>query len=401
MKIAHINTTRGRSGTEGVVFTIHNMLVERGDTSIVTYGRGPVLINNDENHRIGTDVDVLGHLVQTRILDNHGFASRHATIKFLIWLESNNPDVVHLHNIHGYYINCELLFEYLKVRRINVVWTLHDCWPITGHCTNFEYINCEKWKYDCGRCGQLAAYPKTLFVDRTKKNLLRKRRVFSGVERLSIVTPSKWLSEIIHRSYLDQYPVSVINNALDLEVFRNKNGNFKARHCIEKKFMILGVAYVWGGGNGFDYFLRLSADLPSEYVIVLVGLTKRQVSFLPAGIIGIERTANVEELVEIYSEANVFCNPTLDDNFPTVNIEALACGTPIITFRTGGSPEAVGEDCGIIVEKGDYNGLIGAISEIRHNQSVYSPENCRRHAEKYFDKRTRYLDYLQLYNSLI
>jgi glycosyltransferase involved in cell wall biosynthesis len=288
------------------------------------------------------------HGLQTRIFDNHGMASKIATKKLIKQIKQINPNIIHLHNIHGYYLNYAILFEYLNELNIPIVWTLHDCWSITGHCTYFSFVGCNKWKSECYSCPQKKSYPTSWFIDRSKENFRLKKKHFTSLSNMTIVPVSNWLSDLIKESYLHKYPIRTIHNGIDLSVFKPSDSEkFKSMYNIQNKFILLGVANKWELRKGLKDFVELSNLLDSDYKIVLVGLSRKQIEQLPDNILGIERTESVEGLAEIYSAGDVFLNPTYEDNFPTTNLEALACGTPVITYETGGSPEAIDESTGI------------------------------------------------------
>lgn len=335
-----INSVCGKGSTGRIVLDIHNALIEQGHKSLVAYGREPA-IGCENAIRIGTKKDIYAHGLYTRILDKHGLGSQKATRQFIKNIEAESPDIIHLHNIHGYYLNYEILFRFLKNFGKPVIWTFHDCWPFTGHCVHFTYAGCERWQKVCHDCPQKRSYPGSLVFDNSRRNFERKREAFTGVKDLTIVTPSKWLAGLVKQSFLSEYETVVISNGIDTTVFRPVLSDFKSRHAIEDKFMILGVANVWSQRKGLKYFLELADILENDEIIVLVGLTKKQVESLPANIIGITRTNNIQELVEIYSAADVFVNPTLEDNYPTVNLEAQACGTYVVTFDSGGTRETI------------------------------------------------------------
>lgn len=340
MRVLQINTVYGRGSIGRIMMGIHKALLEEGHESYVAYGRNLVL-NHPEAIRIGTDFDVYAHVLLTRLFDLHGFGSKRATKSFLRKVEEMNPDVIHLHNIHGYYINIELLFDYLKEKQKPVVWTLHDCWAFTGHCAYFDYVGCYKWKSGCYNCPQKKKYPSSYLMDNSKRNFERKKKLFNGIKKMLIVTPSKWLADLVKESFLKEYPVEVIPNGIDTNVFKPTRGDFRSKYNLEEKFIILGVANVWEERKGLRYFLELAGMLREDEVIVLVGLKKNQIKKLPAKIVGIERTNSAKELAEIYTTADVFLNPTLEDNYPTVNLEAQACGTYVITFDSGGAKETI------------------------------------------------------------
>ncbi|AZR73927.1 glycosyl transferase [Anoxybacter fermentans] len=396
MKVLQINSVCGIGSTGRIATDIHNILIENGHESYIAYGRDEAR-GCDTSIRIGSKFDNYMHVVKTRLFDKHGFGSRKATAEFLNKVEKLNPDIIHLHNIHGYYINIELLFKYLKKANKPVVWTLHDCWAFTGHCAYFDYVGCDKWKTICYSCPQKKGYPSSILLDNSKNNYNKKKEIFTGVKNMTIVTPSNWLAGLVKQSFLEEYPVKVINNGIDLEVFKPTASNFRKKYNLENKFIILGVASVWEHRKGYKYFIELSKKIKKDEVIVMVGLTEKQKNKLPNNIIGITRTNNVRELVEIYSAADVFINPTLEDNFPTTNLEALACGTPVITFNTGGSKESVDENCGFVVQKGNIDELIYTIRKIKgQSKSSYSRQ-CVEKAKALYNKKDNFKKYLELY----
>ncbi len=396
MKVLQINSVCGIGSTGRIATDLHQTLINSGHESYIAFGRNTPR-NCAENIRIGTDLDVCRHVLLTRTLDKHGFGSRKATRLFLRSVEDLDPDIIHLHNIHGYYINIELLFEYLKSVDKPVVWTLHDCWPFTGHCSHFDYIGCDKWKTHCGNCPQRGEYPKSL-IDNSRLNFARKKESFTGIRDLTIVSPSKWLAELVKTSFLGNYPVNVINNGIDLSVFKPTSSDFRRKYGLEDKFIILGVANVWSAKKGLHIFYELSGQLLEDEVVILVGLSPTQMKDLPEGIVGITNTKNAVELASIYSAADVFLNPTLEDNFPTTNIEALACGLPVITFDTGGSPESVLGDCGMVVEKNNLNGLVNAIQKMKDVDKSSVQADCTQVAIRHFNKWKTNRSYLKLYN---
>lgn len=401
MRVLQINSVCGIGSTGRIATDIHAILKEQGHESYIAYGRGNA-INCDSAIRIGNKYDNYSHVLKTRIFDKHGFGSKRATKEFIAKVKELDPDVIHLHNIHGYYINVEILFEYLKEANKPAVWTLHDCWSFTGHCTNFEYTGCECWKIDGDhKCIQKRSYPKSLLFNNSKNNYERKKRAFTGVENLTIVTPSKWLAGLVEESFLGEYPIKVINNGIDLKVFKPVKNDIREKYNIGNKFIILGVANVWNQSKGYDYFIQLSRQLKHDEVIIMVGLNEGQIKKIPQNIIGIPRTKNVKELAEIYSSANVFVNPTLEDNFPTTNLEALACGVPIITFATGGSVESVVDGCGFVVEKENVKGIENAINQIKSSNRLIYHNNCLNRANEFYDKNIKIKEYIKLYKSNI
>ncbi|WP_391202996.1 glycosyltransferase [Psychrobacillus sp. L4] len=399
MKVIQINSVCGIGSTGRIATDIHNILIEQGHESYISYGRDNPK-NCDTAIKIGTKYDNYTHVALTRIYDKHGFGSKKATMEFIKKVEEFNPDVIHLHNIHGYYINIELLFDYLKKANKPIIWTLHDCWAFTGHCTHFDYTGCKKWKTGCSDCPEKNSYPASAFIDNSKVNYFKKKDIFNGVKNLTIITPSKWLANLVQESYLRDYPVKVINNGIDLNVFQSTKNNFREKNNLEGKFIILGVASIWSRKKGFEYFLELSSRIKANEIIVLVGVTEKQKKLLPKNVLGINKTNNIKELAKIYSAADVFINPTLEDNFPTVNLEALACGTPVITFETGGSVESIDTNSGFIVEKGDIKGLINSIEKVKEQGKLIYSTHCKNRARELYDKSDKFNEYLQEYIQL-
>lgn len=399
MKVLQINTVCGRGSTGRIAVDIHKLLLEQGHESVIAYGRGEPL-NCDNTIKIGNKIDFYNHALKTRLLDRHGFGSKKATGDFVDKIKYYNPDIIHLHNIHGYYLNIEILFNFLRKFNKPVVWTLHDCWAFTGHCSYFDYANCYKWEMHCQECPERKSYPKSIFIDNSYNNYEKKRKLFTSLDKLTLVTPSEWLARLVKRSFLKEYPVKVINNGIDLNVFKPVPGDFRERNNLTNKFIILGVANNWEKRKGFEYFIELSKLIETDEAIVMVGLSKNQLKQLPKNIIGITRTNNVKELAEIYTCADVFFNPTLEDNFPTANLESLACGTPVITFNTGGSIETVDNSTGLIVEKGNLEEAIKMIRRVKTEGKDKYRDFCIKRASKYYNKDDRFQEYIKLYKSL-
>lgn len=351
MKVVQISTFSYKAAGN-IMMNLHRAMMKNGIDSYVVWGRGRKA-ENDHEYFMDDSWGVKLHGVYTRITDKTGFASTLSTRKLLNWLDEIEPDIIHLHCIHGYFINISLLFTYIKEKNIKVIWTQHDCWAFTGHCAYFDACGCEKWKTGCHDCEQLTTYPASRLMDNSKWNWKTKKELFTGAN-VTVVTPCEWLSELVKISFLREYPIRVIYNGIDTNVFKPTKSYFKKKNEIEAKKMILGVASEWTERKGLRDFIELDEMLDKkEYVIVLVGVSKKQVENLPKDIIALNRTNNIKELVEIYSAADVYFNPTYEDNFPTTNLEATACGTPVITYDTGGSPESV--DPRAVVQKGNLN----------------------------------------------
>lgn len=391
------------SGSVGrIAEQIGETILANGWSSYITYARN---INPSKSNiiKIGSKLDIYKHGIATRIFDNHGFSSITATKRLIKEIKLISPDIIHLHHLHGYYINIELLFQYLKESQKPVVWTFHDCWSFTGHCAYFDYVGCEKWKTQCFACEQKQEYPKSLFFDRSELNYNEKKRIFNSVKNMTIVPVSIWLSTKIKDSFLKEYPCKVIQNGIDLDVFypRETKNQIIEKYNIKNKYILLGVASTWEKRKGLEEFFKLARIINDDFIIILVGLSQNQINKLPSNIIGIKRTENTEELAMLYSGSDIFINPTLEDTFPTTNLESLACGTPIITYSTGGSVESVNDKTGLIVEQGDVEGIYKAIKKIIENGKKSYSKNCRENAEINFNKHSKFIEYLDLYKSLI
>lgn len=327
-----------------------------------------------------------------------GFFNIFSTVRLISKMKEIKPDIIHLHNLHGWYINLSMLFRYIKRHNIKTVWTLHDCWSFTGHCPHFDMIGCDKWRKGCYKCPQFNNYPRSLF-DNSKYMYKFKREWFTGVKNMTIVTPSEWLAGFVKQSFLGDYPVKVINNGIDLNIFKPTESDFRKKYALENKYIVLGVAFGWDKRKGLDVFCEMAQRFDSEkFQIVLVGTDENIDRNLPKNIISIHRTENQKELAEIYTAADVFANPTREENYPTVNMECIACGTPIVTFNTGGSPEILDETCGAVVPKDDINAMFNEIIRICETQP-YSKDDCLKRAES-FDKNKRFKEYINLYKEL-
>lgn len=392
-KLLIINITCNQGSTGKISEQVGLMMKERGWD--VYYAHGARRANPSQLKTIPFS-SVRGeylHALKSLLFDADGLGSTSATRRLVGLIEEIKPDVIQIHNIHGYYLNYKVLFEYLNSSDIPVVVTLHDCWNFTGHCTHFVTAGCEKWKSGCYDCPLLNVPPKS-FVDRSKRNFALKQNLFLTNKNLHIVPVSYWLKGMVAQSFLKNKDIQVIQNGIDLNVFRP----FKRTNV--NKFRILGVSNVWNKDKGIYDIYNLRKILPAlEYEIILVGLTKQQIDELPEGLTGITSTANQQELAKMYSDADVLINPTYADTFPTVNLEALACGTPVITYNTGGSPESLTPETGIVVKQGDVDAMADAI--IHMKETPLSSNACRAYALEHFDKDKCFEKYAELYQSLL
>lgn len=393
-KLLQINITSNSGATGKITEEIGAEAIRHGWESYVAYSRG-IPISQSNLVTVGSRYDMRRHGLLTRLTDAHGLGSAKATKALIERIRTIGPDIIHLHNIHGYYLNYPRLFDYLREWGGLVVWTLHDCWAFTGHCAHFEDAGCRRWEVQCHHCPLRNTYPISWFADRSTRNYLDRKAAFTSLPNLTLVSPSKWLDNILGRSFLAGFDRRVIHNGIDINLFHpyGQPG--------QEERMVLATAWVWNRAKGLDDLINLSRMLPANYRLCIVGLSEKQRRELPSSIKGITRTENQKALAQLYSKASVFVNPTYGDTFPTTNLESLACGTPVVTYRTGGSPEAISESTGRVVERADIPALYNAIIELGKLPQKELSRNCRRRAEELFDQRRRFVEYVDLYDSLI
>ena len=402
MRIAEINIVANGS-TGRIMLHIARVARDCGyevkTFSPVLFARGAKKIQSQipEHFSWGGVGESFFHYYAGTLLGKNGLLSKKGTAQLINELKAFNPDIIHLHNIHRYCLNLPMLFDYIKTSGAKVVWTLHDCWSFTGNCAHFVSSGCEKWKEGCYSCPQPRSYPK-MYVDTSKKMYELKKKLFCGVKDMTLVTPSRWLCELTEQSFLREYPARVINNGIDLSVFKPTDGNFREKHGLLNKKIILGVAFRWSYEKGLDVMTELSKRLPDDYKIVLVGTNESVDASLPENILSIHKTENQRELAEIYTAADLFVNATREDTYPTVNMEALACGTPVLTFDIGGSAEIIDDSCGCAVKVNDVDGMEREIVRIC-TEKPYSAEACLERARS-FDMHDRFKEYVELYKEV-
>ncbi len=391
MKIVQINSVCGSGSTGKICVAVSELLNSCGTENYVMYACG--VSNYSQGVRYMSSFEVKVQALKSKLFGNYGFQTQAATKRLIEKLDKINPDIVHLHNLHSHNVNLKLLFAYFKAKNTKLYWTFHDCWAFTGYCPHYDMIGCDKWKNEgCHNCPQRRHY--SWIFDRSKALYNKKKELFTGLN-LTIITPSKWLADQVKQSFLSEYEVKVINNGIDLSVFKPRESDFRIKHGLEDKFIVLGVAFDWGVRKGLDVFIELSKRLDERFKIVLVGTNENVDKELPKNIISIHRTQNQIELAEIYTAADVFVNPTREENFPTTHLEALACGTPVVAFNIGGCYEMLDETCGCIVEKNKVDALEKAIIKIC-TQKMYESQNCTFKAEK-FSAKVNFEKYQSLY----
>lgn len=398
--LLQINSVVNSGSTGRIAEEIGRTALDAGWRSVIAYGRNP-RPSASELIRVGNDWDVRLHGLHSRIFDDHGFGSRKATEAFIRKTEALAPDVVHLHNVHGYYLNIEALFRWLAQSGVPVVWTLHDCWPFTGHCSHYTKIGCDRWLTGCFSCPQKRDYPASLVFDRSRKNWEQKRELFSSVKNLTLVPVSDWLAGEVRKSFLGDKKIVRIHNGTDTETFSPKTNGVAVRkkYGLGNRFVALGCAGAWGESKGLRHYAELAERTDEDLAIVMVGVTEATAKTLPQNIIAIPRTESIEELAALYSAANVVLNLSYQETFGLTTVEGFACGTPGIVFRSTASPELITPETGIVVEPGDVDGVLAAIAEIRSRGKAAYSAACRSRALACFRKEDRWAEYLRLYET--
>lgn len=396
-KLLQINTVVNSGSVGRIAEQLGSTMINQGWESYIAYGRG---IGQSRSNilRIGKSSDIIIHGAVTRLLDRHGLGSATATRKFIKDIERLSPDIIHLHNIHGYYINYPVLFDFLKHYGAPVVWTLHDCWAFTGHCSHFTAAGCYKWRSQCGACRQKRLYPESFLLDRSSDNYNDKKQSFQGCDNLHIVVVSDWLGSMVKQSFLADYPMHRIYNGVDLDIF--KPVRLKQYSSAPRPY-VLGIANVWSKSKGLEDFIRLRKILADNIAIVLIGLSKRQIRELPDGIIGIPRTESIHELAGFYNGASVYINTSIEETLGMTSIEAQACGTPAIVYNSTACPETVSTSTGFIIAPHDMNAVNEAIKQVVSNPKLITENQCRHFVASKFDNVRALNEYSTLYYKLL
>ncbi|MEG2993402.1 MAG: glycosyltransferase [Bacilli bacterium] len=394
--ILQINILCGAGSTGRIAENIGKLIEENGMKSYICYGFGKSDVPN--SIKIGNQFSYYLHNVLSKLFCSQGLFSKFATFLFIQKLKKIEPDIIHLHNIHGNYLNYPLLFKYINKRNIPVVWTLHDTWVFTGKCVHFDFVKCDKWEKRCCHCPILSDYPKSYYFDRTTSNFDKKKRIFSSAKNITLVSPSNWLEKLVKRSFLKNKKIVVIPNGIDINIFRKTK-----EHTMDaSNFIILGIANEWTQSKGLKDFVELSRRLDSCFKIVLIGVSKNQKNELKEErITFVNRSNNYDILVEWYNNADVLVNPTYEDNFPTVNLEAMACGTPVISYNTGGSPESINHETGIVVEKGNINELITVLEKMKNKELIFNGDSCIKNIKDNYISYNKFQEYINLYKKIL
>lgn len=402
-KLVQINVVCNGS-TGRIMNQIQQEAISQGWEAYSFYGRGKP--SNNNCYKICSKLDVLWSVFLTRLFDKHGYGCRRATKKMIKQIEKINPDVIQLHNIHGYYLNLDILFKYLRKCNKKIFWTLHDCWAFTGHCTHFTYPKCEKWKECCKECVRKREYPASFILDNSEKNYKHKKELFTGIKNMTLITPSEWLKNLVKQSFLKDYPVIVINNGINLNVFKPNNTiNIYEKYKIPKdKKIILGVAAIWSKSKGMDDFIELSKKIDRDFIIILVGVNDKQIKKLPDNIIGIKRIENTIELTNLYTNACTLFNPSKEESFSLVTIEAMACGTPVIAYDNSAVKELINNKNGICLSSKDGKNNIDKVVKYIKQQEVKMQSDINYDNLEYlrkYDEKVVYGNYIKIYNGCI
>ena len=394
-KLLQINpVVRENTSTGKIMRALGELAMASGWESYIAYSgaRDGLPQHSSRLLPVGNKLDLAFHFLATRLFDAHGLASRRATRRFIRQIRELDPDVVHIHNVHGYFLNYKLLAEYLSASGKPVIWTVHDCWLFTGHCYHYAAAGCDKWKTQCEKCPQKGAFPTSWIVDRSRKNFSEKKKAFAGIPNLTLVTVSQWMKGEVSHSFLGKVPCRVIPNGIDLDVFQPVEGG--PGGCF-----YLAVASLWLPEKGLKDLRALAALLREDERLLVVGHLPEGTAF-PSNVQTLERTEDARALARLYTAATALVNPTWQDNYPTVNLEAIACGTPVVTYRTGGSVESVTAETGAVVAQGDVEGLARALHAIRERGKAAYARPCRDYALAHFSKDLCFRKYIELYESL-
>ena len=401
-KLFQINVSVNSGSTGRIVEGIGALAQKNGYESWAAWGRTAM---HSQLHlvRIGTKFNYMEHGAETRIFDNHGLASRSATRQLIREMDKIKPDIIHLHNIHGYFLNYPLLFDYLRRIDVPVVWTLHDCWSFTGHCAHFDSCGCDRWKTGCHHCPQKMSYPASYLFDQSRKNYEEKQKWFTCLKKLHVISVSHWLDNLVGESFLhDQYH-TVIYNGIDTDTFSPSQKQSAIRRSLQitdDQIMLLGVASVWGERKGLKDFIELSKSLSPQQKIVLIGLTKKQIQNLPSNIIGIERTESAKQLAGFYSAADVVLNLSKEESFGLTTIEGFSCGTPGIGYNCTATPELFSPTTGYVVPSGNISEILSCIELIQKRGKKFYSSACRNYALAHFRKEDCFSKYIDLYDAI-
>lgn len=398
--LLQINVDANNGSNGSVARDIGTIALDKGWKSYIAFGRRSIPCDS-ELIRVGNEIDVRLHGIFSRLFDLHGLGSYFATCLFLRKVKIIKPDIVHLHNIHGYFINYRLLFRYLVKENIPIVWTFHDCWPFTGHCGYFEAYKCDKWMDCCHQCPGVHDYPASWIIDNSKYNFKLKKRIFTSAKKMHVTTVSSWLSGLVKESFFSGYPISVVYDGVDTKTFQHTESNLKKEYGLEGKFVLLSAAANWTTAKGWNDYIELSKKLPEDCVIMLLGVKNEEVKELPKEVIGVPRVEGKTKLAEYYSMADVLLNLSYQETFGMTTAEAMSCGTPGISYNVTACPELLTSDTGIVVEAGNLHQVLTAISTIKTKGKESYSQACRERAMTLFDSNKVNNKFFDIYNKFL
>lgn len=393
-KLLQINVTANWGSTGKIAEQIGICAMAHNWESYMAYGR---MMNQSESNliKVGSSIDVYKHYAENLVFDNEGLASCIATRRFLRNIEEIKPDIIHLHNIHDHWLNYEILFKYLNTTDIPVVWTFHDFWAVTGHCSHFISVNCEKWQHECGSC----PLNKSL-IDRSRRNFMLKKKLFLANNNLHVVAVSEWVGGLLKKSFLSNKDIRVIPNGINLNVF-GPQPKSEIDNMYDGKFVIMTAASQWKSGKGLNDYIAMSSLLREDELIVMVGVDERVKKFLPDNIIGLPRTNSQKELAALYSRADVVTSFSSAETFGLTLVEAFACGTPVVAYNNTAQATLVTEGTGNLVPTGDYTAAYHAIQSIRQKGKGKYSDACLRLVTESYDEKICTERYINLYNEIL
>lgn len=401
-KLVQFNSVANWGSTGRLAEDIGDVAMSYGWDSYIVFGRQ---YNPSTSHllRIGGKVSVFSHVMLTRLFDRHGFGSFYATKQLLKKFDEIKPDVFQFHNVHGYYLNLPLVLKYATEKKIPIVWSLHDCWSMTGHCSHFITVGCDRWKTECHDCPRKKAYPNSWLVDSSRKNFREKKRLIEAVPQLTIISGSEWLAGIASQSYFKGRDIRFIPDGIDTDIFQPRNNGVELRkkHGLEGKFVILATGTVWGEDKGISDYGRLREMLSDEYAIVLVGMDEAALATAPKGVIGLPRTKTPVELSEYYSMADCVMSLSKMESFGLTPVEGFACGTPAIVYNTTALPELITPETGFVAKFLDVADVKKKVEMLKEKGKLAYSKKCREIAVEKYDRKRCYAEYLKVYEQLI
>ena len=400
MKVILINSYNFGS-TGRVCCAVQKYLNNTGDICLFAYGEGKASDELHYNYKISTKKKMTLHAIKTLICGLHGYYSKQDTKRLILWIKNEKPDIIHIHNLHGGYVNYITLLNAVGVLGIPVVFTLHDCWLYTGKCYHYYEANCDKWLKNCGNCPQLSMYPKSYFFDRTKKMLTDKKHTFEKLHDATITCVSDWLAGEARHSFLNKYEIVTIKNGIDTEIFKSVSNEWQSDGVeIRGKYVILGVASSWNSHKGLGDFIRLAKLLCEDEVIVLVGVTEEQAQKLPPNCIGIKNIGDKHQMAQMYNRADVFLNCSSEETFGMTAAEAMSCGTPVIVYNATACSELVGENCGYVVAPHDIDDIRKCIDKHKSIGSEAMRQSCRKNVLEHYAEQNMAKEYANLYRRI-